>query len=141
MATTAFGMADFDAALREVIQPYIQDNVPKQVKLMQVVKTNDGVQFMNNEFLVAIRSNRHGGVVNLAAPNSKLRTGSAPTTRGTVSPKYLSATFDIDDVVLKASQNDKGAVESAMEFQMRTMKSDFAKNANRQYASDGVGVS
>lgn len=140
MATTAFGMADFDAALREVIQPYIQDNVPKQVKLMQVVKTNDGVQFMNNEFLVAIRSNRHGGVVNLAAPNSKLRTGSAPTTRGTVSPKYLSATFDIDDVVLKASQNDKGAVESAMEFQMRTMKSDFAKNANRQYASDGVGV-
>ncbi len=140
MSTTAFALSDYNAALLEVVQPYIQDNVPKQAKLMQVIKTNDGVKYMNDEFIVPIRSNRHTGVANLNSANNKLRTGAAPTTRGTVSPKLLTATFDINDVVKKASANDKGAVESAMTFQMRAIKNDFVKSANRQFASDGVGV-
>lgn len=140
MGATALGIGDFDAALQKVIQPYIQDNVPKQAKLLSVLKKNDSVTFFNNNYYFAVRSNRHGGVVNLANDKAKLRTGSAPTTQGTVGQKILSATFDISDVVKKASANDKGAVESAMDFQMRTLKSDFAKNVNRQYFSDGVGI-
>lgn len=140
MATTAFGIGDFDAALKKVIQPYIQDNVPKQAKLLQVLKKNDSVQFFNNNFYFAVRTSRHGGVVNLANDKAKLRTGSSATTQGTVGQKLLTATFDISDVVAKASANDKGAVEAGMEFQMRTLKTDFAKNVNRQYFSDGVGI-
>lgn len=140
MATTAFGIGDFDAALKKVIQPYIQDNVPKQAKLLQVIKKNDSVRFFNDNFYFAVRTNRHGGVVNLANDKAKLRTGSSPTTQGTVGQKLLTATFDISDVIAKASANDKGAVESGMEFQMRTLKTDFAKNINRQYFSDGVGI-
>jgi hypothetical protein len=140
MATTAFSMSDFDAALKEVVQPYIQDNVPKQAKLMQVIKTNDSVEYMNDEFIVPIRSNRHTGVANLGSENNKLRSGASATTRGTVAPKYLTATFDINDVLKKASENRKGAVESAMSFQMKAIKNDFVKSINRQYASDGVGV-
>lgn len=140
MATTAFGLSDFDAALKEVIQPYIQDNIPSQTKMLKVLKKNENVQFFNDTFFAPIRSNRHGGVVNLASENAKLRTGSAPTVRAQVSPKILTGTFDIGDVVKKASANDKGAVESAMNFQMKSLKSDFAKNINRQYMSDGVGV-
>lgn len=140
MATTAFALSDFSSALKQVIQPYIQDNVPKQAKLLQVLKKNDNVQFFNNTFYAPIRSNRHGGVVNLANEKAKLRTGSAPTVAGTVGPKLLSATFDISDVAMKATENNKGAVESAMTFQMRTLKSDFSKSINRQYFSDGVGI-
>ena len=140
MATTAFGLADFDAALKEVVQPYIQDNIPSQAKLLQVLKRNDNVEFFNDAFYAPIRSNRHGGVVNLANDKAKLRTGSAPTIRANVAPKLLTGTFDISDVVKKASANDKGAVESAMTFQMKSLKNDFAKNINRQYHSDGVGV-
>lgn len=140
MATTAFAMGDFDSAFQKVIQPYIQDNVPKQTKFLQVMKKNDSVTQFNNNFYFAVRSNRHGGVVNLANDKAKLRTGSAPTTQGTVGQKTLTATFDISDVVKKASQGDKLAVESAMDFQMRTIKSDFAKSVNRQYFSDGVGI-
>ena len=140
MATTAFALSDFNAALRQVIQPYIQDNIPKQTKLLQVLKKNDDVQFFNNAFYFAVRTNRYGGVVNLANEKAKLVTGSAPTTQGTVAPKLMTATFDISDVVAKASANDKGAVESAMTFQMKTIKADFAKSINRQYFSDGVGI-
>ena len=140
MATTAFGITDFDAALKEVVQPYIQDNIPSQTKLLQVIKKNDNVEFFNDGFFAPVRSNRHGGVVNLATDKAKLRTGSAPTIRLNVAQKILTGTFDISDVVKKASANDKGAVESAMTFQMKTLKTDFAKNINRQYHSDGVGV-
>lgn len=140
MATTAFDIADYTAAFEKVIQPYIQDNVPSQTKLLKVLKKNDSVEFFNDAFYFPVRSNRHGGVTNLANPKAKLVTGSAPTTQGTVTPKYLTATFDLTDVVMKASQGREGAVESAMEFQMRTLTTDFAKSVNRQYFSDGVGL-
>lgn len=140
MATTAFAMGDYDSAFQKVIQPFIQDNVPKEAKLLQVLKTNDNVQQFNNNFYFPVRSNRHGGVVNLANDKAKLRTGSAPTVQGTVGQKIMTATFDISDVVKKASQGDKLAVENALDFQMRTIKTDFVKALNRQYFSDGVGV-
>lgn len=140
MATTAYGIGNYSAALRQVIQPYIQNNVPKQIKLLQTLKTNDNVQIFNNNFYVAMRSNRHGGVANLANDKSKLNTGSAPVVQGTVTPRYVTATFDISDVLMKSSANDKLAVENAMTFQMNTLVDDFSKQVNRQYFSDGAGV-
>lgn len=140
MATTAFGAGDFNAALEKVIQPYIQDNIPNQTKLLKVLKKNNNVRFFNDNFYAPIRSNRHSGVVNLASDKAKLRTGNASVIQASVSPKYLSATFDISDVIKKATAGDRGAVESAMTFQMEAMKNDFAKAVNRQYHSDGVGV-
>lgn len=140
MSTTAFDISNYSAAFKQVIQPFIQDNVPSQTKLLKVLKKNDTVEFFNNAFYFAVRSNRHGGVVNLANPTAKLRTGYAPTTQGSVTPKYLTATFDLSDVVMKASESKVGAVESALDFQMRSLTTDFSKNINRQYFSDGVGI-
>lgn len=140
MATTAFGMGDYTSAFKKVIQPYIQDNVPKQAKALQVLKRNENVEFFNDNFYAPVRTTRHSGVVNLAGANNKLRTGFAATSQASVSPKYLTATFDINDAVKKASANNKGAVESAMLFQMKSMKNDFSKSINRQYMSDGYGV-
>lgn len=140
MSTTAFDIGNYTAAFKQVIQPYIQDNIPSQTKLLKVLKKNDSVEFFNNNFYFAVRSNRHGGVVNIANPTAKLLTGYAPTTQGTISPKYVTATFDLSDVVMRASESKVGAVESAMDFQMRTLTTDFAKSLNRQYFSDGVGI-
>lgn len=140
MATTAYGISNYSNALRQVIQPYIQNNIPKQIKLLQTLKTNDNVQIFNNNFYVAIRSNRHGGVTNLANDKSKLNSGSSPIVQGTVTPRIVTATFDISDMLIKASSNDKLAVESAMTFQMNALVDDFSKQVNRQYFSDGAGV-
>lgn len=140
MATTAFGAGDFNGALEKVIAPYIQDNIPTQAKLLQVLKKNDNVRVFNDNFYAPVRSNRHSGIVNLATDKSKLRTGNSTVIQASVQPKLLTATFDISDVIKKATANDKLAVQSAMEFQMKALKSDFAKNINRQYHSDGVGV-
>jgi hypothetical protein len=140
MPTTGFGLADYNNAFEKVIQPFIQDNIPSQTKLLKVLKKNDNVRVFNDNFYAPIRSNRSSGVVNLATDKGKLRTGSTNVVQASVQPKLLTGTFDISDVVKKASQGDKQAVESAMKFQMNALKNDFAKNINRQYHSDGVGV-
>jgi hypothetical protein len=140
MATTAVGLGDFTNAYKQAILPYIQDNIPEQAKLLKVIRKNDNVRFVNNTFVAPIRSSRHGGVTNLASDKTKIVTGSAGVVQASITPKIMTGTFDISDMVMKASSGDKGAVESAMEYQTKTLTADFSKSANRQYWSDGVGV-
>ena len=140
MATTAQGIGDFGAGFEKLIQPYIQDNIPEQTKLLKVLKTNDNVEIFNNNFYVTIRSGRHGGVQTLANDKSKLNTGGAPLSQGTLSPAYLAGVFDISDVVMKASRSRRQALQSDLQFQAQALVQDFSKQANRQYFSDGGGV-
>ena len=140
MATTAVGLGDFTAAYRQAILPYIQDNIPEQTKLLKVIKKNDNTRFFNNTFYAPIRAGRHGGVTNLASDKTKLVTGSSSVVQASITPKILTGTFDLSDVVMKASEGDKGAVESVLTFQTQTITADFSKSINRQYMADGVGV-
>ena len=140
MATTAQGVADYSAGFEKIIQPYIQDNVPEQVPLLKVLKTNDNVEEFNNAFFVSIRSGRHGGIQNLANDKSKLNTGGAPLSQGSITPAYLAGVFDISDVVIKASRSRKQSLQSDLTFQAQALVKDFSKSANRQYFSDGVGI-
>lgn len=140
MATTAQGIADFSAGFEKIIQPYIQDNVPEQTKLLKVLKTNDNVEEFNNAFFVTIRSGRHGGVQTLANDKSKLNTGGAPLSQGSINPALLAGVFDISDLVIKASRSRHQALQSDLQFQAQALVRDFSKQANRQYFSDGAGV-
>lgn len=140
MATTAQGIADYSAGFEKIIQPYIQDNIPNQTKLLKVLKTNDNVEIFNNNFYVTLRSGRHGGVQTIANDKSKLNTGGAPLSQGTIGPEYLAGVFDISDVVIKASRSRRQALQSDLQFQAQALVTDFAKQANRQYFSDGVGI-
>jgi len=140
MATTAQGVGDFGAGFEKIIQPYIQDNVPEQTKLLKVLKTNDNVEVFNNAFFVTLRSGRHGGVQNLANDKSKLNTGGAPLSQGSITPVYMAGVFDISDVVIKASRSRKQALQSDLQFQAQALVKDFSKQINRQYFSDGVGI-
>jgi hypothetical protein len=140
MATTAQGIGDYSAGFEKVIQPYIQDNVPVQTRLLKVVKTNDNVEIFNNNFYVSLRTGRHGGVQTLANDKSKLNTGGAPIGQGTIGPTYQAGVFDISDVVIKASRSRRQAMESDLQFQAQALVADFSKQLNRQYFSDGAGV-
>lgn len=140
MAATAQGVSDFAAGFEKIIQPYIQDNVPNQTKLLKVIKTNDNVEVFNNAFYVTLRSARSGGVQTLATDKSKLNTGGAPLSQGSIGPAYLAGVFDISDVVIKASRSRKQALQSDLQFQAQSLVTDFSKQINRQYFNDGYGM-
>lgn len=120
--------------------PFIQDNFDKKTILLDQVKRNSGVTFMNDNFYAPVRTSRHGGITNLANDGNSLVSGSSSIGQASVPVKILTGTFDISKLTLDATKTDKGAVENQLTFQATTLADDFAKNTNRQYFSDGIGV-
>lgn len=133
-------ISDVTATLQKVIKPFVQDNFPKQTILLDQLKRNQGVEFMNDNFYAPVRTSRHGGLTNLANDGSNLVSGKSAKGQASVGVKILTGTFDISKLTLDATKSRQGAVENELTFQARTLVSDFAKNVNRQYMSDGYGV-
>ncbi|MEK9207739.1 MAG: phage major capsid protein [Patescibacteria group bacterium] len=137
----AFLLSNYSSALKEVILPYIKDNYPKDKILVDQMKRNAGVTFINDEFIAPVRSSRHGGIASMATDDANVVSSSgASYTRGTVSVKRHSGAFDISDLVMKASASSKGAVESALQAQTRSLTDDWGRFVNRMLYSDGIGV-
>lgn len=133
-------LSDVTNALQKVIMPYIQDNFDKSTLLLDQLKRSKGTNFINNTFYAPIRSSRHGGITNLADDGNSLVSGKSSIEQASVAVKILTGTFDISKLTLDATKTTKGAVENQLTFQARTLASDFSKDVNRQYFSDGVGV-
>ena len=137
---SAMLLSDYSSALKEMLLPYIQNNLPSQTILLDQVKKNVGVNLINDEFIAPIYSSRHGGVSALANDGVNIvSSGGRDTTRGTVVPKRISGAFEISDMAIKASQGQL-AVETALTAQTNTLLKDYSRNVNRMLYSDGVGV-
>jgi hypothetical protein len=136
----AIAISDVSNALQKVLMPYIRDNFDKKTILLDQLKRNSDVTFMNDYFYAPIRSSRNTGVVNLANDSTKLRSGKSSLSQASVATKILTGTFDISKLTIDATKSAKGAVESQLTFQAKMLASDFAKGVNRQMYSDGVGV-
>lgn len=135
----AIVLSDVSNALKKVLLPYIQDNFNKDHLLLDNIKKGD-VQFINNTFYAPVRTSRHGGITNLANDGSTLVNGSSSIGQASVNTKIVTGTFDISDLVIKATKSREGAVESLLTQQASTLADDFAKGLNRQYFSDGYGI-
>lgn len=133
-------LSNVSNALQKVIMPYIQDNFNKQTILLDQLKRNTGVTFMNDNFYAPIRTSRHGGITNLANDGDVVRSGKSSIGQASVGVKILTGTFDISKLTLDATKTAKGAVENQLTFQASTLASDFAKGVNRQFYSDGLGI-
>lgn len=132
--------ADLSAIVKEVVQPYVQDNINKEKFLLDQLKRNANTEVYNGTIYAPVRSQRHSGITNLAADTSKLKSGNDSTLRANVGVKIMTGTFDITDFARKATNTTKKAVANEAIRQADSLKSDFAKAANRQFFSDGVGV-
>ncbi len=136
----AIVLSDVSNALQKVIMPFIQDNFPKQTILLDKVKRNKGVTFMNDNFYAPLRTGRHGGIVALADDDNKLVTGKSSIGQASVPVRILTGTFDISKLAIDATKTAKGAVENQLTFQASSLASDFARSVNRQYYGDGSGI-
>jgi len=136
----AFLLADVSNALHNILLPYVRDNFPSQTIVLDQVKRNSGVTFMNNKFYAPLRSSRHGGVTNLANDASLTVSGTAGLTQASVSVKILSGAFDISKLAIDATKSSQSAVTQALTYQAKALATDFARSANRQIYGDGAGI-
>lgn len=134
-------LSAYAGALRQVLLPYIRDNFPKKTILLDQLKRNTGVTLMNNQFIAPVWTSRHGGVANLATDASSIiQSAGRSVSQGTVSTKIVSGALDISKLAIDATKSDTLAVENSLMAQTKTLASDFARQVNRQYFSDGYGV-
>ena len=136
----AVTIADVSNVLTKVIRPFVQDNYDKKTILMDKIKKDSEMQFLNNNFYAPIRSSRHGGITNLADDGNSLITGSSATAQASIGVKLLTGTFDISKLVIDATKTTKGAVVNELTRQAESLANDFAKDVNQQLMGDGIGV-
>lgn len=140
MKKLALQLTNVSNALKTVILPYIKDNLPKQSILLDQVKRNSGTNFQNGNFYAPVRSGRHYGITNLANDGSTLRSGYSSIGQASIANKIMTGTFDITKLTLDATDTKEGAVQNMLTFQADTLMSDMAKDLNRQFMGDGIGV-
>ena len=133
-------LANVSNALTKVLLPYIQDNFPKQTRLLDQLKRNADVTYFNDNFYAPVRTSRHGGVTNLATDAGSLVSGNAAIGQASIGYKVATGTFRITQAVLDATKTTKGAVMNQLTFQADTLMSDFSKDLNRQFFYDGLGA-
>lgn len=136
----AMQLSDFSNALTVVLLPYIRDNLPSQKILLGQFQKNAGVQVMNNKFYAPIRSTRHSGVNNLANDGDTTLSGTVGVGQANVSVKIVTGVFDISRLAIDATASNKLAVSSALEYQVKSLSTDFYRSLNRQAYGDGSGI-
>ncbi len=133
-------LSDVSNVLQKVIMPYIRDNFPTNTILLDKLKKNSNVTYMNNNFYAPIRSGRHGGVGILANDGNPMTSHGATFAQLSEGVRILYGAFDISKLTIEATKSAKGAVESQLTTQAKSLASDFAKLVNKQYFSDGAGA-
>lgn len=133
-------IADVANIFHNILLPYVRDNFPKQTILLDQMKRNSGVTFMNNKFYTPLRSTRHGGVTNLASDGSNINAGTAGLSQASISVQTMSGAFDISKLAIDSTKSDTSAVTNALTYQAEALASDFARSANRQIYGDGSGI-
>lgn len=136
----AFLLSDVSNALHNILLPYVRDNFPKQTILLDQMKRNSGVTFMNKTFYAPLRATRHGGVTNLANDGNSTVSGTAGLSQASVNVKIITGAFDISKLAIDATKSSQSAVTNALTFQAEALASDFARSANRQLYGDGTGI-
>jgi len=133
-------LSDVTNVLHKVIMPYMRDNLPKETILLDQLKRNSGVTFMNDYFYAPVRTGRHGGVTSLADDGNTTVSGKATVDQARAAVKILTGVFDISKLAIDSTKTSKGAVENMLTVQATSLASDFARTINRQAFSDGVGA-
>ena len=136
----AFLLADVSNALHNILLPYVRDNFPSQTILLDQMKRNSGVTFMNNTFNAPLRSTRHGGVTNLANDGDSTLSGTAGITQAQVPVKIITGAFDISKLAIDATKSSQSSVTQALTYQAKALATDFARSVNRQLYGDSTGI-
>lgn len=137
----AFILSQYSSVLKEVILPYIQDNLPTQKTTLNQFSKSVDHEVINNNFHVPLRVTRHGGITSLANDgNNFTQTDGATFSRGSVPSRDHVGAFRISDKVMKASEGNTLAIKSAFMAQADSLMKDFGRDMNRQLYGANINI-
>lgn len=137
----AFGPNDVSNLLEKVIGPAIQSQLFEENFLTDWLRKNAGVQKLSNsEFYLTVIKGRNPSIGFLADSTTVLDTTMQDITSQTkISAKFGFANLRFDDRAIEATKDDKGALKDLVSTYGDQIKSDLAKDMNRQFFGYGNG--
>jgi hypothetical protein len=138
MANT-FGSISNEAALLKIfyagpIVSQFNDEIPFYREIEKAKEKYNGLQVNR-----PIKVRRNPGIGATSDGGTLPKIGNQTTLQAVIAAKFLYLRFGITAGLLKASQGDKGAFVSAMEFEMEQGMTDLKNDVNRQLNWSGDG--
>ena len=132
-----------NSILKEIYEKKIQDQLQSEtVALKRIERTSDGVTSdVGGKYVVfPIRTQRNAGVGARLENEALPAAGQQGYAAGRVSLKYLYGSVQITGPTLELANKDFQAFASALQMEMDGLKSDLAKDQNRQYWGTNTGT-
>lgn len=135
----AVQITDISAILKKVFAGNkVQSLVQKMTPLLDEVKSNVGVEVMNNNLYISSRTGRHSGVY-FVSEGTEPQTGKSKYQLPVAPIKYEFGTVEFSDQALETAKNDKQSVENLLQMEVGAAMEAAAKEANRVMHGAGTG--
>jgi hypothetical protein len=133
-------LSGFDAALKDVYGPRIEEQLNQINILSDWIEENDSADWTGRQVIYPIHVTRNQGV-GASAEGARLPpAGSQGYAQVKIPEKYNYGRIQLTGQVIKASTENKGAFTRAMESELKGLVRDMGNDRERQYFGAGNGV-
>jgi hypothetical protein len=130
----------FDAALKDVYGPRVEEELSIRNVLTDYIEENDSADWTGRQVTYPIHVGRNQGV-GASAEGSRLPpAGYQQYAQVKIAEKYNYGRIELTGQVIKSSLDSKGAFTRAMESEIRGLVRDMANDRERQFFGSGKGV-
>jgi hypothetical protein len=133
-------LANFDAVLKDVYGPQIEEQLSLVNKLQDQIEENDSADWTGRQVTYPIHVSRNEGV-GASAEGARLPVAGAQGYATVKIPeKFNYGRIELTAQVIKSSLSNKGAFARAMDSELKGMVRDLANDRERQMFGSGTGV-
>lgn len=133
-------LSGFDAALKDVYGPRIEEQLNNINVLSDWIDENDSADWTGRQVIYPIHVGRNQGVGASAEGNRLPPAGAQTYATVKIPEKYNYGRIQLTAQVIKSSTENKGAFTRAMESELNGLVRDLANDRERQFFGAGTGI-
>jgi hypothetical protein len=133
-------LSNFDAVLKDVYGPQIEEQLSMVNKLSDHIEENDSSDWTGRQVMYPIHVSRNEGIGATGEGERLPRAGQQGYATVKIPEKFNYGRIELTIQVIKSSQSNKGAFARAMDSELKGMVRDLANDRERQAFGSGTGV-
>lgn len=133
-------LSGFDAALKEVYGPRIEEQLNQYNPLSDWIDENDSADWTGREVTYPIHVGRNEGVGASAEGDPLPAAGAQSYAQVKIPERFNYGRIQLTGQVIKSSLQSKGAFTRAMESEIKGLVKDMGRDRERQFFGAGTGV-
>ena len=137
---TGQNLSAFDAALKDVYGPRIEEQLNQVNVLTDWIEENDSADWTGRQVIYPIHVGRNQGVGATPEAGRLPQAGNQQSAKVIIPEAYNYGVIQLTGQVIKSSSQNKGAFTRAMESELTGLVRDLANDRERQMFGDGSGV-